>query len=170
MTLNLQPEELTAVIDEVLDGFSEKLSQQQVSVEKKYLLQGRRQTMDRDLMAEAISRLINNCLEAMPDGGCILLRVAAGEDGKKAVLLEISDTGGGIPRENMEEIFSPFFSTRLRGLGLGLPIAKKIIQAHKGSLEILSEAGSGTTYRIVLPDSLQLEGGIQARIYPEIVR
>ena len=64
---------------------------------------------------------------------------------------ELSDNGCGIPGKRREEIFAPFFTTKKEGTGLGLPIAKKIIEAHKGHLELLDNPEKGVTFRVLLP-------------------
>ena len=66
-------------------------------------------------------------------------------------MIEVEDTGAGIPAELKEKIFDPFFSTKTHGTGLGLPISARIIDKHNGFLEYESKAGQGTIFRIVLP-------------------
>ena len=70
---------------------------------------------------------------------------------KKEVIIEIKDTGEGISKENMSKLFQPYFSTKEKGTGLGLSIAYRIITDHKGSIDIKSEVGAGTTFTIKLP-------------------
>ncbi len=76
---------------------------------------------------------------------------------QKGVIIQIEDTGEGIPPENLGRIFDYYFTTKEKGIGLGLPLAHKIIQAHGGSIEVESALGKGTTFRITLPVSK--EGG-----------
>jgi len=85
----------------------------------------------------------------MPEGG--LLKVETGYDPKAGSLfIIIVDSGCGIPKEYLSRLFDPFFSTKEKGTGLGLAIAHEIVQAHGGSIEVESEVGKGTTFRIYL--------------------
>ena len=68
-----------------------------------------------------------------------------------SVRIEVSDTGTGIPPENLEKIFEPLFTTKARGIGLGLAICKKLVEANDGRIEVESRVGEGTTFRVVLP-------------------
>ena len=109
-------------------------------------------TMDYEKMQQAILNLILNAIDAMPHGGT--LEVITGFSmrlGQKAVRVEIKDSGGGIPLENMGKIFEPFFSTKTKGAGLGLPNVKKIIEAHKGRIQVTSRPHHGVRIRLLFP-------------------
>lgn len=67
------------------------------------------------------------------------------------ILIKISDTGSGVPEEVIDKIFEPFFSTKRDGLGLGLPLAKKVIEEHGGTIEFSSKLGQGTEVKIYIP-------------------
>jgi len=96
-------------------------------------------------MQEVFVNLIQNSIEAMPKGGTLTLRTYSD---RGRVVAEVSDTGKGIPDNILERIFDPFFSTRHEGVGLGLSIAYRIIRQHNGDVEVQSEAGRGTTFKI----------------------
>lgn len=96
-------------------------------------------------LEEVFVNLIQNAIEAMPNGGKLGIKTYP-LDGK--VVVEISDTGKGIPEEIKDKIFDPFFSTRHGGVGLGLSIAYRIIREHGGDIEIESELGEGTIFRM----------------------
>lgn len=98
----------------------------------------------------AIINIIKNALEAMPDGGRLTIRTYPGElDGEKMACLEISDTGVGIPPENMERIFEPFFSTYVtKGRGLGLSIVFRVVREHLGKIDVQSKVGAGSTFKL----------------------
>ncbi len=103
--------------------------------------------------------VILNAIQAMPDGG--ELRVATRSVGNstfEGVQVTISDTGVGIPAEHRKQIFQPFFTTKEEGTGLGLAIAYGIVQEHNGRIEVESELGKGTTFRIFLPAGLEQAG------------
>lgn len=96
-----------------------------------------------------IENLLKNALDAMEGKGSIKIGV---QDGKQNVIIDVSDTGKGISKQNITRVFKPGFTTKKRGWGLGLSLSKRIIeQYHKGSLTVKqSEIGKGTTFRIVL--------------------
>jgi len=100
---------------------------------------------DAEELQEVFINLIQNAIEAMPEGGTLTLR-SYSQEGKTVV--EVSDTGKGIPEEIRQRIFDPFFSTRHEGVGLGLSIVYRIIREHGAEIKVLSEAGKGTTFRI----------------------
>jgi two-component system sensor histidine kinase AtoS len=87
----------------------------------------------------------------MPEGG--ILTVKARLRQKDSVEIAVSDTGVGIAREHLSQIFEPFFTIKSsgEGMGLGLTITSRIVQDHEGSLEVKSEVGRGSTFRILLP-------------------
>ncbi len=103
---------------------------------------------DPGLLHRAFLNIFMNAVQAMEDGGKITINIA--ED-KENYRVEIQDTGVGIREENLKKIFSPFFTTREEGSGLGLSIVKNIIEGHKGKIWIESEAGVGTKVFVTLP-------------------
>jgi signal transduction histidine kinase len=108
-------------------------------------------SMDHDEIKQVFINLMNNALHAMPLGGELRVRVDAGRDNE--IWVEFSDTGQGIHREHLGKIFEPFFSTKGNGdgTGLGLSISYRIIQNHGGGIEVQSEVGRGSLFRVVLP-------------------
>jgi signal transduction histidine kinase len=103
------------------------------------------------LFKQAILNLVLNALHAMPEGGELILATRAADD--ESVVVELTDTGCGIPADLQSRVFDAFFSTRREGSGLGLPTAKKIIEAHGGKITLESEPGRGTKFSIRLPIS-----------------
>jgi signal transduction histidine kinase len=99
---------------------------------------------------EVLSNLVHNSIDAMPQGG--QLTISSKLEGKNAVMI-VSDAGIGIPPENIERVFNPFFTTKPHGTGLGLAIVYRIIEEHKGTIKISSEKGKGTSARVELPIS-----------------
>jgi len=113
---------------------------------------------DDKLLKRALSNLIKNAVEAMPEGGTIFVsaRVSHGADPEflmsDSVHIQIRDTGNGIPEESLPHIFEPFFSTKdEKGTGLGLWVSQGIVQAHGGSIKLRSREGRGTTFSVALP-------------------
>jgi signal transduction histidine kinase len=110
-------------------------------------------------MLEALNHLIENALQAMPNGGSLCLRTASiepvtvGLHHTGGVAIEIADTGHGIKPDHSAQIFQPFFTTKQagRGTGLGLAIVQETVRAHDGRITVESEPGKGTTFTIHLP-------------------
>ncbi|MBD3171171.1 GAF domain-containing protein [Candidatus Bathyarchaeota archaeon] len=96
----------------------------------------------------AIDNLVNNAVESMPDGGKLYLKVSTNDN---QVITRIKDTGVGIPLEEQEKIFQPYYTTKNTGMGLGLSIVKQIIEAHEGTISIDSIIGKGTEFTIKIP-------------------
>ncbi len=110
---------------------------------------------DRQQLRQVLLNLFTNAGDAMPKGGRLIPRVQPGElpPSRPAVVIEIADTGVGIPPEHLARVTDPFFTTKEegKGTGLGLAICRRIVQEHHGKLEIESEVGKGTTVRVILP-------------------
>ena len=104
--------------------------------------------VDEELVGQALVNLLLNAVQATPPGGHVRLCTHAG-DGE--VEFEVSDTGRGIAPRELGEIFRPFFTTRHRGSGLGLPISRGIVERHDGRIEVLSREGEGSTFTVILP-------------------
>ncbi len=104
--------------------------------------------LDMDLIKQALLNIFINAQQAMPDGGELMIRTSM--DGGSA-LIDITDTGPGISEADRQKMFKVSFSTKQGGSGLGLPTAKRIIQAHQGSIEVQTTPGRGTNFRISLP-------------------
>jgi PAS domain S-box-containing protein len=109
---------------------------------------------DPELIKQCLINMVKNSMEAMPDGGELTLRCFLRGD---SVVVELSDTGRGIPHENLDQVFNPFFSTKQQGAGLGLAMTKKILGEIGGSVELESEVGKGTTVRLVLAPRMAAE-------------
>ncbi len=104
---------------------------------------------DANQLKQVFLNLINNAVQAMPDGGTLTIRTAKVDN---SVVIEVSDTGVGIPDNVAQKIFEPFFTTkRDKGTGLGLPISYRIIKKHEGKIEVKSRMEKGTTFRVILP-------------------
>jgi len=103
---------------------------------------------DQHRLQQALLNLVNNALEASPPGEKIVVRGRC--DGSN-IIIEVIDRGEGIPKERQEEIFTPFVTTKKEGTGLGLPIVKKVIESHKGSIVINNNSEKGVTFRITIP-------------------
>lgn len=103
---------------------------------------------DATMLHRAMENLILNAMDAMPAGGVLMLRTAH-KDG--TVLVEVSDTGGGLTPEESERIFTPYYTTKQHGTGLGLAIVQAVVSDHGGRISVESESGVGTSFHIELP-------------------
>lgn len=104
--------------------------------------------LDPALLEQAFMNIIINAVQAMENGGS--LTITAKEEAKQAIL-NFTDTGVGISKENLHRIFEPLFSTKKTGIGLGLPLVKDIIEKHNGIISVKSEENQGTSFQILLP-------------------
>jgi PAS domain S-box-containing protein len=105
-------------------------------------------TMDALQVRQVFLNLIVNAAQAMPDGGT--LKIAATTDGE-FIIVDVSDTGCGIDEQHLEAIFEPLFSTKAKGIGLGLSTCSTVIDAHDGEIKVKSEVNKGTTFAVKLP-------------------
>ncbi len=103
---------------------------------------------DPEKMKRVILNLVNNAFEAMPLGGTLII---SSQKYTAGVEISFRDTGIGIPERKMEKLWTPFVTTKAKGMGLGLPICKRIIEAHKGEIIVETEKGKGTCFTIRLP-------------------
>lgn len=101
-----------------------------------------------DQLRQVFLNLILNAIDAMPDGGTLTVRTNAGPT---VALVDVEDTGVGIPHEIRERLFEPFFTNKPNGTGLGLSISAHIVTQHGGTIEVSSTEGKGSTFRVVLP-------------------
>jgi PAS domain S-box-containing protein len=111
-----------------------------------------------DQIQQVLINLLLNAIQAMPEGGQLSVttslakNIRIGEALKNTVRIDVTDTGIGIPKENLVKLFTPFFTTKEKGkgVGLGLPVVHGIIERHKGKIEVVSEVNKGTTFTIYL--------------------
>jgi len=100
-------------------------------------------------LGQAFGNIILNAIQAMPDGGRLMVRSEVVSPGW--VSISFSDTGVGIPPDNLGKIFEPLFTTKARGIGLGLAICRMMVERHGGTVEVDSEVGKGSTFTVKLP-------------------
>ncbi|PIR22122.1 MAG: hypothetical protein COV44_09545 [Deltaproteobacteria bacterium CG11_big_fil_rev_8_21_14_0_20_45_16] len=105
-----------------------------------------------DQVRQALINLIINATQAMPDGGQI--SISTNFDAKK-IFINVSDTGSGIDTSIMDQIFSPYFTTKEKGSGLGLAIVRRIVREHGGYVDVKSEPKEGTEFSLVFPRSME---------------
>ena len=170
--------DVNSLLDEVLMLFESEAKKHNVRVTKK-LAELPQMVGDSGQLQQVFVNIVKNAIESMQErGGELIVKTDLGEvvklgkvsrEGRKkglemvwgeeeeldrpipVVFIEISDTGEGIPEDNLKSLFDPFFTTKMTGTGMGLPITLRIIEEHKGSVKIRSHAGKGTTFIITLP-------------------
>jgi two-component system CheB/CheR fusion protein len=104
--------------------------------------------LDKEQVQRACQNLILNAVQAMPEGGKLTIQTTKQDDSAKLI---VRDTGVGIPKENMPKLFTPLFSTKAKGIGLGLVICRQIVESHDGNITVESRVGEGSTFTVKLP-------------------
>ena len=112
--------------------------------------------VDTEKLKRAFINLIKNAVEAMPEGGTLTIKTRKLNN---TIEFSFSDTGIGMTKETIKKLWIPLFTTKAKGMGFGLAICKRIIEAHKGSISVESTSGKGTTFVVILPIDQRIEGG-----------
>jgi len=146
--LQLSVASLNDVIRETIELLRPEIENRGVTVKEKLAGQIPGIPIDPAQIKQALVNLIKNALQAMTKGGVLTLKTDQAAEG---IVITVSDTGGGIPREQIKRIFEPFYTTKKKGTGLGLMIVQRIVREHGGRIELESRVGQGSTFRIWLP-------------------
>lgn len=139
---------LNDVVRETLELLRPEIENRGVTIKERLAKQLAASPIDAGQIKQALVNLIKNALQAMTKGGVLSVQTDSGVDG---VVVSIADTGGGIPQEQINRIFEPFYTTKKKGSGLGLMIVQRIVRDHGGRIDLESHVGKGTTFRIWLP-------------------
>ncbi|HUY01435.1 MAG TPA: ATP-binding protein [Candidatus Deferrimicrobium sp.] len=145
--LSLKESDINSIIKDSLNNI---IVPESISVQLDFDSQIPKTFVDPIQIQQILDNIILNAIQAMPEGGALFIKTAIEDNWIKIV---VKDTGSGIPKENFEKIFEPLFTTKARGIGLGLPIVKDIVEKHKGRIELESILNNGTTFIINLPIS-----------------
>jgi signal transduction histidine kinase len=140
---------LTEVLQKIVNLIREEASARGITIETKWRLSQVIIPMDINKLQQAFLNLIKNAMESILAEGNITITVD--REGKNYIIVKISDTGCGMTAEEIERIFSPEYTTKEKGLGLGVPLATEIIRGHGGDIRVISRRGEGTTFEVVLP-------------------
>jgi len=153
--LELSAEDLTTMVERCLKTVADQGACARVKVHREYAAGLPSVMLDQDLCDQVFTNLLLNACEAMGgQGGELKIRIRpSASDTGKEVVVEIEDSGPGVPAELKEQIFNPFFTTKKTGVGLGLAIVSKIVDAHGGSVKLSSPVGQGACFRISFPVS-----------------
>jgi len=144
----LRPENVNTIVEEAVRFFTPELQDREIVVEQALRSDVPLLQLDRDQMKQAFYNMIKNSLEAMHRHGRLRIRTDLDDT---HVVLQFTDTGGGMSAENLSRVFEPYFTTKPSGTGLGLLIVRRIVREHGGELSIKSSEGKGLTLTIRLP-------------------
>lgn len=147
---SLAPEDVGAVLERVIAFSRGELERAGVAVAVERASGTLVAPVDEGQLRQVLLNLVRNAREAMPKGGTLTLAARVVD---KEIVLEVRDTGSGVPAEAREKIFEPLFSTKQGGTGLGLSLSRQIIEAHHGSLTVADAAGGGSIFTIRLPSA-----------------
>jgi signal transduction histidine kinase len=144
--------DVNAVINTVAPLIEKESATKGVMLVLRLAEQPLKMNMQENLMRVAIQHVLRNALEATPAGGQVIVTTGTEHD---KVVLTIEDTGSGIPTQDRERIFDPFYSTKEHRYGMGLPLIKQVVSEHMGEIELKSELGKGTLFRMIFPSHWQ---------------
>jgi two-component system sporulation sensor kinase C len=140
--------DLNTIVEKVVPVIEKEAAFKGIKLTTRISRDALRLNMQKDLLRVAIFHVMKNAVEATQQNGSIEVKTSKEHD---KVVLTISDTGYGIPDGELDNVFKPFFSTKERGFGMGLPLVKQIVSEHLGDLVIESKAGSGSIFRMIFP-------------------
>lgn len=144
--------ELQPVVEDVIRQHAELAKSRSVTVSERISHQPFSFEFDPDLLKVALSNLVQNAIQASAAGQNVEIRAEMRDED---VMIFVSDHGHGIDQQHLESIFNPFFTTKAQGVGLGLAIVAKIVDEHRGHMNVFSEVNSGTRFEMTLPKKQQ---------------
>jgi len=149
-----EPEKTLASINDIVEKALSILDNEfrlhHISVEKNLTAGMPNTLLDLNLLQQVFVNLLINAVEAIQENGVITIKSYVSPD-KRSERIEISDTGCGIPPEDIAKVFEPFFSTKNKGTGLGLAVSYGIVQKHQGDIQVSSQPGQGTRFTVEIP-------------------
>jgi signal transduction histidine kinase len=151
MELDRKPTDLNDLLEELVDFFAPQAQLQRVQLRLRREDGPLMANVDAKFIKQAVLNLMLNGVQAMPSGGELIL-AASTNDG--VARIDVIDTGGGVPKDAMQNIFKAYYSTKRGGTGLGLAISQRIASEHGGSLKVESEQGKGSDFSLTIPIDL----------------
>jgi len=145
--------DIAKVLDDSILAVTRNIKQSEFRIIRNYKRDIINLQADKVQLVKAFSHLIQNSLNAMTSGGSLTIDVDWIEENEACSII-IKDTGRGIPPEDLDKIFDPFYTTPEKGVGLGLPLSKKIIEGHGGKITVSSVPNQGTAITVILPSNL----------------
>ncbi len=150
MQLDLQQTNVNNLIDRTVQLLGTQLSVHHIEVEMKLASRVPEVSCDPKQIGQVMKNIVINSIQAMPEGGTLHISTTFRRD-SGAVSFTFRDTGEGIERDKLQEVFQPFFTTKTKGTGLGLAIVRKIVENHGGTIEVDSSVNKGTAFCVTLP-------------------
>jgi signal transduction histidine kinase len=147
--LELRDFSITEILQKIVSLIREEASARGITIETKWRHFPAIIPIDINKLQQAFLNLIKNAMESMPAQGKI--SIVVDKEGKNYIVVSISDTGCGMTAEEIERIFNPEYTTKEKGVGLGIPLASEIIRGHGGDIRVISRKGEGTTFEVILP-------------------
>ena len=147
--LKLQPVQLDALVSDVVTTAMPEAEARNVTIRAECPASIPAINADPGMLGQALLNLAINACQAMPNGGT--LRIACRTDDRRRVVVDVEDTGVGIPPEHLSRIFDLYFTTKKEGSGIGLSMVYRIVQLHDGEVEVQSTPGHGTRFRLMFP-------------------
>jgi two-component system sensor histidine kinase HydH len=144
------PTSLPHLIDDSVKLIQQQAQEKQITVRKTVTSQVAEVFVDQDRINQVLLNLYLNAIESMDAGGELKVQISYRNE-EKDIEIQVSDTGGGIQKDDQTKIFDPYYTTKSSGTGLGLAIAHNIVEAMGGTIKVESQPGEGTTFKLVLP-------------------
>jgi signal transduction histidine kinase len=160
-SLELKPGSLNNQVDQVLEFFETQAGKQGVEIIRYLDTELPSINLDAQTLQAALVNLVKNAMEAMPNGGQFVARTRIT---RKGVALDLIDTGCGMEASALINMFKEFYTSKDEGTGLGLPTAKKIIEAHDARINVQSEVGQGTQFTIEFPTPRRIKSNAEFRL------
>ncbi|MBI3600763.1 MAG: GAF domain-containing protein [Nitrospinae bacterium] len=148
---NFSENNINSVIEEILSFYEHTFWESGIEIKKEMSDAIHSLSIDPPQIKQVLTNIFHNAVESMTVKGGVMAIKTEPLSGEEGVTISVSDTGGGIPSEILENIFNPFFTTKKYGTGLGLSLSRKIVESHGGTIEINNRVGEGATFIINLP-------------------
>ena len=150
----LAPVQLSCEMDRAVVAVEPLLNAKGITVHREYADDDILATGDCEMLYQSMVAALTNAVEAMDDGGTLCLRIGLAQGSSREgrwLQVDVADNGSGIAPEHMGKLFDPFFSTKANGIGLGLPVAKRLIEQQRGEVTLVSWEGEGSVLTVLLP-------------------
>ena len=157
LTLHPTPMKLNAALNVLLNALEAEFALSQLRIERDFEVDLPPVLVDVFKLEQALSNVLRNAVQAMPNGGRLCVRTRSGP-APDSVSVSIEDSGPGIPEDEIAKVFRPFYTTKPSGTGLGLAMAQRIVEAHGGTLTVHVVATGGARFEFMLPCVLHIEG------------